>query len=291
MPFTTKVEHFEPYDRLSPAKLSSEYASKSVLISGGGYGIGASIARSFAEAHVASIIIAGRTESKLKATADGLKATYPETKVEYRVVDITSEKSVKALFASITIPLDILVNNAGYLSNPENFVHADLKEWWQSFEVNVLGTAMVTQQFLQARAKQNAEEQAVVINLNSIAAYNVLLPNLLSAYVGSKAAMWRMMETISMDVLDQQVLPGGARFISIHPGAVKTDMYWKAGLDGVVQIEATDPQLAAEFVVWSASQEAAFLANRMVWVNWDVDELVARKDEIVEKDMFRTAMS
>ncbi|EXJ62051.1 hypothetical protein A1O7_02484 [Cladophialophora yegresii CBS 114405] len=291
MPFSTKIEHFESYDRISPAKLSSEYASKNVLISGGGYGIGASIARSFAEAHVASIVIVGRTESRLKATAEELKRDYPEPKVEYRVVDIASEESVKDLFASITIPLDVLVNNAGYLSKRENFVHADMKEWWRSFEVNVLGTAMVLQQFLQGRAKQNAKEQAVVINVNSVAAYNVLLPSLLSSYVGSKAAMWRMMETISMDILDETVLPGSARLISIHPGAVETDMYWKAGLDGVVQIESTNPQLAGDFVVWCASQEAAFLANRLVWVNWDVDELVARKEEIVDKDMFRTSMS
>ncbi|KIW87091.1 uncharacterized protein Z519_12388 [Cladophialophora bantiana CBS 173.52] len=288
MPFTTKVEHLEPYDRLSPAKLASEYASKNILITGGGYGIGASIARAFAEARVASIVVVGRTESKLKATAEELKSAHPGTVVEYRTVNITSEESVKALFSSLTKPVDVLVNNAGFLSKPENFVHADLKEWWQSFEVNVLGTTFVLQQFLRARAKQNAKDQAVVVNLNTVGAYNVLVP-FLSAYAASKAAMWRMMEIITMDIQTTTVVPGGVRFISVHPGFVKTAMADKSGLDGL--FATTSPQLAAEFIVWAASEEASFLANRLAWVNWDVDELVARKQEIVEKDMLMTGMS
>lgn len=288
MLFTPKFEHYEPYDRLSPARLASEYASKHVLISGGGYGIGAAIAEAFAKANAATVIIAGRTEAKLKATAKELASAYPKVKIEYRVVDITSEESVKALFASISTPVDILVNNAGFLSNPENFTTSDLKEWWRSFEVNVLGTATVLQQYFRSRAEQKAKSQAVVINLNTIGAYNVLAPKL-SAYAGSKAALWRMMEIITVDAADEGVLPGGVRIISVHPGAVKTDMYDKSGLDGFFTV--TDARLAAEFIAWTASQEASFLANRLAWVNWDVDELVAAKDEILEKDLLRTAMS
>ncbi|OAP56271.1 hypothetical protein AYL99_09450 [Fonsecaea erecta] len=216
MTFTTKVEHLEPYGRLSPAKLASGFASKNILISGGGYGIGASIAHAFAEAHAAGIVLAGRTVSKLKATTEEIKSAYPRTVVEYRTVDITSEESVKAMFSSLDSPVDVLINNAGYLAQPENFVEADLKEWWKAFEVNVLGTAFVLQQFLQARAKQNATEQAVIVNINTSGAYNVLVPSL-SAYAASKAAMWRMMELITMDIQAATELSGGARIISIHP--------------------------------------------------------------------------
>ena len=38
--------------------------------------------------------------------------------------------------------------------------------------------------------------------------------------------------------------------------------------------------MPANFCVWLASPEARFLKSKMVWVNWDVDELIARKDEI-----------
>jgi len=286
-PFT-QVNHINPYERLSPAKLAAEYASKHVLVTGGGYGIGASIARAFAEAQVSSLIIAGRTESKLKATADELGAAFPKTDVQYRTVDISSAESVKAMYDSISTPLDVLVNNAGYLSQRTNFVQAGLKEWWASFEVNVLGTAVLTQAFLRARAKQNATEEAAVLTINSVVAYNLMFPNL-SAYAASKAASWRAMEMVAADVaVDPSLVPGGVRVVSIHPGMVLTAMAAKSGLG---DFEPTDARLTGEFVAWTASKEASFLANRFAWVGWDVDELVARKEEILEKDLLRTSIS
>jgi hypothetical protein len=41
--------------------------------------------------------------------------------------------------------------------------------------------------------------------------------------------------------------------------------------------------LPADFMVWLASEEAAFLKGKYVWANWDVTELVERKVEIGEK--------
>ncbi|PTB46703.1 hypothetical protein M441DRAFT_128036, partial [Trichoderma asperellum CBS 433.97] len=38
--------------------------------------------------------------------------------------------------------------------------------------------------------------------------------------------------------------------------------------------------LAGQFTLWVASPEAKFLKGKFVWVNWDVDELKARADEI-----------
>jgi hypothetical protein len=39
--------------------------------------------------------------------------------------------------------------------------------------------------------------------------------------------------------------------------------------------------LPADFMVWAVSQDAAFLEGRMIWCNWDVDELKAKKDKIM----------
>lgn len=39
-------------------------------------------------------------------------------------------------------------------------------------------------------------------------------------------------------------------------------------------------QLGGHAAVWLASGEAAFLDGRVVWAQWDVDELKSRKDEI-----------
>lgn len=39
--------------------------------------------------------------------------------------------------------------------------------------------------------------------------------------------------------------------------------------------------LPADFLVWTASPEAEFLRNKIVFAAWDVDELKARTKEIV----------
>lgn len=39
-------------------------------------------------------------------------------------------------------------------------------------------------------------------------------------------------------------------------------------------------ELAASFVVWVASPDAAFLKGKLVWANWDMDELIAKKEEL-----------
>lgn len=37
--------------------------------------------------------------------------------------------------------------------------------------------------------------------------------------------------------------------------------------------------------MWLASKEADFLRNKFVWANWDAEELVARKNEIISSDL------
>lgn len=44
--------------------------------------------------------------------------------------------------------------------------------------------------------------------------------------------------------------------------------------------------LPGQFCVWLASPEAEFLRSRFVWANWDVDELMARKEEIKSSRLF-----
>jgi hypothetical protein len=40
-------------------------------------------------------------------------------------------------------------------------------------------------------------------------------------------------------------------------------------------------ELAASFMVWVSSPEAAFLKGKFVWSNWDVDELISKKEELL----------
>lgn len=46
-------------------------------------------------------------------------------------------------------------------------------------------------------------------------------------------------------------------------------------------------QLPGHFLVWLASNEAKFLKNRYVWVNWDVEELKSRAKEIESSSLLQ----
>jgi NAD(P)-dependent dehydrogenase (short-subunit alcohol dehydrogenase family) len=281
-------QHLNPYPRLDPTRLKNEFAGKSVLITGGGYGIGASIAHSFASAGISSIILAGRTESKLKSTADSLSSIFKNTKISIFKVDISSKTDVQNLFGSLKTSPNFLVNNAGFLATPENFVDADLDEYWSAFTTNVYGTVLVTQSFLRHRSTSTSTSisPAVIITLNSLGAYSQpFRPTGLSAHVAGKAALARWSEAVAYDVPAST-----ARFISVHPGGVKTAMALKSGIKESGDFPFTDGELTGNFIAWAASEEAAFLAGRFVWVNWDVDQLVEAREEIVGKDLFKTSL-
>ena len=49
--------------------------------------------------------------------------------------------------------------------------------------------------------------------------------------------------------------------------------------------------LPASFIVWACSPEADFLKGKLVWANWDVEELKARKEEIRETDFLTLGLS
>jgi hypothetical protein len=57
----------------------------------------------------------------------------------------------------------------------------------------------------------------------------------------------------------------------------------------------TDGDVACELVggtaVFLATPAAQFLSGRLVWANWAMDELVARKEEIVRKDLLKIVLS
>lgn len=51
-----------------------------------------------------------------------------------------------------------------------------------------------------------------------------------------------------------------------------------------------DVGLCGGFLVWLTKQKREYLSGRYVSVNWDVDELETRKDEIVQGDKLRFRM-
>ena len=103
-------------------------SGKRVLITGGGSGLGADLARGFAAAG-ADVVIAGRRLDALARVAqNGIRAVQ---------ADVTDEASVKAMFAAAG-PCDIVIANAG-AADSAPMARTTLAQWNAMIAVNLTG--------------------------------------------------------------------------------------------------------------------------------------------------------
>jgi len=143
-PFPSPVSwHNAPYPAISPNLPSLSAANKTIAVTGAGSGIGFNIARAFAQAGAAKLVLLGRTSSTLLSAKSSIEILYPTVKVFVFVADVTNEASVVSAFGGIKEEVgevNVLVSNAGYLPDILSTKDISVKEWWRGYEVNVLGT-------------------------------------------------------------------------------------------------------------------------------------------------------
>ena len=233
------------------------------------------IAEAFAIAGAKAIIVTARKADTLKDTEAAIKKANSSTEVLRVGLEVTDEAAVANAFETIakSYPtIDVLVNNAGsYISDKQPLVSADTSKWWADFDINVKGTMFVTRSFL---SQVKADAKASVIFLTSGAGF-IALPGE-SAYSLTKLIDMRFAAFVAVE-------NPNVRSVAIHPGIVATDM---ANANAMFAPYAHDKkELSAGLINWSTSDEAAFMNGRYMSANWDVAELIERKDEIVKKDL------
>ena len=60
---------------------------------------------------------------------------------------------------------------------------------------------------------------------------------------------------------------------------------------GLAHCTHDSAELAGGNAVWLASEQAKFMSGRYMNTNWDVEELAARRHEIVEGDLLKIVLS
>ena len=221
------------YPALSPSNPSVSAANKTVLITGGGRGIGSVIASSFVTAEASNIILLGRSKSHLLAVKEKLESAPSRSKIHIFVADIADRTAIDEAFTTVreTIgPIDILVNNAAYLPKPSAVTDSSIDDWWQGFETNVLGSFLVTRAFL-----RTASANPVFINLSTAITHVPAMPGF-SSYASSKEAFLRALDFVQLENTSLRV-------VNLHPGVVETDMNVKS--------EVTMPKSDSKFSVVS----------------------------------------
>jgi NAD(P)-dependent dehydrogenase (short-subunit alcohol dehydrogenase family) len=243
-----------------------ELEGQVALVTGGGRGIGAGIARELAAAG-ARVAVSARTQEQVAQVAAEIGGTAI-------VGDVTDRSSVEAMVGQTEAelgPIDLLVANAGTNVREEHAWQLAPDEWWSVFEVNVLGVYLCSRAVIHGMLERG---RGRIVITGSGAAY---LPDTSgSAYGASKAAVWRF-----GNVLAEQ-LAGRIPVFVFSPGLVRTEMTKRAPDDA----PWTPPELAPRLVRVLASGRADSLAGRYIHAEHDdIEDLITRADEIREKDL------
>jgi NAD(P)-dependent dehydrogenase (short-subunit alcohol dehydrogenase family) len=248
--------------------MPSELEGKVALVTGGGRGIGANIARRLAEAGL-RVAVSARSADEVEAVAKefgGLAV----------VADVSTRQEVEAMVAKVESELggiDLLVANAGIDIRENNAWELEPADWWHVHEVNLLGVYLCCRAVIPGMIERGGGR---IVLTASGAAY---LPGSKStAYSSSKAAVTRFGETLAL-----QLKPYGIPVFPISPGLVRTEM-----TEDVFPDDApwTPPEAAPELVLALASGRFDGLSGRYLHAEHDPpDELERRLDEILRDDL------
>ena len=183
------------------------FAGKSVIVTGGGNGIGFRYAEAFA-AEGASVTIADIDGEAARAAAkriDGSQAV---------ALDVVDEPAVAAMVAAAVDRfggVDVLVNNAGLHMGRYNLCSTlSLDEWRRLLDVNLLGAVLCDRHCHDAMVERGG---GVILNQSSNSSYLGV-----GAYSISKLALNGL--TLS---LAQEFAPDNIRVVGIAPGMIGSD--------------------------------------------------------------------
>ena len=187
---------------------------KVAVVTGGGRGIGQTVAIGLAKAgaEIAILCRSGADETVKMIEDEGGKAFWIET-------DVTKEESVDVAFSEIlkrSGSIDIVFNNAGICKH-QSTLQATIEEFREVIDVNLTG------QFIVARAAGKVMiDRGIsgsIINMASMSGSIVNVPQMQCSYNTSKAAVIHMTKSLAAEWAQNQI-----RVNSLSPGYVATPM-------------------------------------------------------------------
>ena len=254
---------------------SGRLQGKKALVTGGGVGIGESIALAFAR-EGADVAIASRNTNNLESVAAKIRET--GRKALAITADIAEEEQVKAMIAQTLAAfgrIDVLVNNSGIPGKFLDVSEMDLADWNQVLAVNITGTMLCSREALK---DMRARKSGNIINISSMAGKRVTPKR--SSYVSSKFAMHGFTLTLAQEVGSDNIrvnciCPGATegdrieRVISSFVGStgqsyeqVRARLESRASLRRMVT-----PEEVAECAVFFASEESSGMTGQIVDVS------------------------
>jgi NAD(P)-dependent dehydrogenase (short-subunit alcohol dehydrogenase family) len=281
--------HSTSYDFISPLKL--DLTGRTVIITGTAWedGVGQATAVAFARAGARAIGLIDlqqvSADSIAKVEAAATEAGRSKPLVKAYAVDISDLASVQAMQKTLGNDLgehlDILINNAAHQEPYKTILESDPTVDWRTWDVNVHGLLNMTRTFLPAllASHANAGGLATIINVASSGALSARAGS--ANYRSSKLAILRWTEILQLDHKE-----AGLVAFCVNPGAIKTQMTVNEP-ENVRDRLPHKPDIAGDTIAWLASERRGWLGGRYVSCPWDMEELLSRKEEIIEGDKLK----
>lgn len=236
-----------------------------VLVTGSSRGIGAGIARRFAEEGHRVAIHYREREKEARALYDALLAA--GCSVMLVQGDITKEAQANRIARQVRERfgfVDVLVNNAGIALPTQLVTDTQLSDWHRVMDANVTGMFLVSNAVL---GEMVSQKRGAIVNISSM--WGVTGGSCEVAYSASKAAVIGYTKALA-----KEVAPSGIRVNCVSPGFVLTDM--TRGFDESViaciceetpLLRAGMPADIANAVYFLASEEASFITGQVLSVD------------------------
>jgi NADP-dependent 3-hydroxy acid dehydrogenase YdfG len=235
---------------------------KTIMITGASSGFGAACAEIFSK-NGYRIILNARRKDKLVELASSLKEKY-HADCLILSYDVRNKSSVYEAASSLPKAwqnIDILINNAGLAAGRDWFDEADIQDWENMIQTNVLGLLYVSHSFMPYIMKG---QQKHIINIGSVAAKDVYERG--NVYCASKAAVDSISKSMRIDLLQHNI-----KVTAIHPGAAETEFSLvrmkgdvekaKAVYEGYHALDAID---IANIIYYTATLPAHVCINDLV---------------------------
>ena len=186
-------------------------SKKSVLITGGGSGIGASFAKKFVSLQC-KVWIVGRNKNKLEEVSN------LDENINYFICDVTDENQIIDLYDKIGSP-DIIIANAGKAESSA-FHKTTLNQWQNIMDVNLKGVFLTLREGL-LRLKNEKKNWGRLIAISSIVGKRGY--PYLSTYAASKHGVIGLVKSVAQEIAKTKITIN-----AICPGYLDTDMTKKS---------------------------------------------------------------
>ena len=255
---------------------AQDLTGTSVLVTGGGSGIGLACAQRLA-ADGAAVTLVGRSEDRLKAGVAAVEAAAAEAQgtggsapaVQYVAADITDEAAVEAAVAAatgVTGTLDGIVSSAGGSETIGPITQIDVEAWRRTVDLNLTGTMLTIKHGARVMARQG---HGSIVAISSIAGGTT--HRWFGAYGPAKAGL-EMLCMVAADELGAS----GVRVNTVRPGLTRTDLVEAITAPGPVLDDYIDcmplarvgePEDVADLVRFLIGPEARWITGQNVGVD------------------------